>query len=140
LGTLGLDGMKSKVSAVVIDSNTEHRNEMAKILTEERFSVTTAATGDEGVLKVRENNPSIIILDFLLKDMSCFEVVKILKSDAALQYIPVILTTNADLTAEEKARISNSIDAVIMKSAFSHDELFKEIRRLLEGEYLQPVS
>jgi DNA-binding response OmpR family regulator len=108
---------------------------MKRILSEGRFDVFSALTGKEGIYIVKEKKPDIIILDFLLHDMACFDVVQILKKDDATKTIPIILTTHAELTPEEKARISNGVDAIIRKNAFSREELFREIKRLIEVEH-----
>ncbi|MGD0338074.1 MAG: PAS domain S-box protein [Bacteroidota bacterium] len=140
LSMLGLDARVNRVSTVVIDSETEAQSHMKRILSEGHFEVAGALSGEEGIQLVKEKKPAIIILDFLLKDMACFDVVQILKKDSIMKNIPIILTTHADLTPDEKARISNGVDAIIKKNAFSRDELFREIRRLIEGEQVSAAK
>jgi signal transduction histidine kinase/DNA-binding response OmpR family regulator len=135
LKMLGLDAHVNRVSTVVIDSEVEAQSHMKRILSEGHFDVFSALTGKEGIYTVKEKKPDIIILDFLLHDMACFDVVQILKKDDATKTIPIILTTHAELTPEEKARISNGVDAIISKNAFSREELFREIKRLIEVEH-----
>lgn len=140
LSMLGLDARVNRISTVVIDSETEAQSHMKRILSEGHFDVAGALSGEEGIQLVKEKKPAIIILDFLLKDMACFDVVQILKKDSKMKNIPIILTTHADLTPDEKARISDGVDAIIKKNAFSRDELFREIRRLIEGEQVSATK
>ena len=135
LKMLGLDARVNNVSTVVIDSETEAQTHMKRILGEGHFNVFSALTGKEGIYLSKEKKPDIIILDFLLHDMACFDVVQALKKDPATKNIPIILTTHAELTPEEKARISKGVDAIIRKNAFSREELFSEIKRLIESEH-----
>jgi PAS domain S-box-containing protein len=134
LKMLGLDARVNRVTTVVIDSETDAQSHMRRILSEGRFDVFSALTGKEGIVVVRERKPDIIILDFLLPDMACFDIVQVLKKDDVTKRIPIILTTHAELTPEEKARLSTGVDAIIRKNAFSREELFGEIKRLIEEE------
>ena len=66
------------------------------------FAVSTASDGTTGLNKARSDKPSFIILDLMLPKMSGLEVCKVLKSDPATRYIPIMMLT---AKAEEIDRI-----------------------------------
>ncbi|OGK18826.1 hypothetical protein A3D80_02950 [Candidatus Roizmanbacteria bacterium RIFCSPHIGHO2_02_FULL_40_13b] len=49
-----------------------------------------AVDGQEGLSKIREEKPDLILLDLVLPKKDGFEVLKALKSDSLLKEIPVI--------------------------------------------------
>lgn len=60
-----------------------------------QFNITTefAMDGEEGVKKVRELKPDVVLLDVVLPKKDGFEVLKELKFDAATKDIPVIIVS-----------------------------------------------
>lgn len=60
----------------------------------EGFTVVSATDGIEGVKQARAEKPDVILLDVMMPRMSGYQVLDILKADAALQSIPVVVITN----------------------------------------------
>ena len=61
---------------------------------EDKYTVVTATTGEEGLSKVREEKPDLILLDIMLPDKDGIEILKELKADETVSDIPVIVLTN----------------------------------------------
>src|SRR5665648_986794 len=57
------------------------------------YDVIEAYSGEEALLKIKEELPDIILLDVMMPRMNGYEVCKILKSDPKTQFIPIILVT-----------------------------------------------
>jgi DNA-binding response OmpR family regulator len=61
------------------------------------FTISTATDGAAGLKKARSEKPAFIILDLMLPKMPGLEICKILKSDPATRWIPIMmLTAKAD--------------------------------------------
>ena len=60
----------------------------------EGLNLVTAKNGVEGLEKVRQEKPDLILLDIVMKDMDGMEVLENLKKDATTKDIPVVLLTN----------------------------------------------
>ena len=69
---------------------------------ENRFIVSVARDGADGLSKARQEKPALIILDLMLPRMSGLEVCKALKGDAATRHIPILMLT---ARAEEIDRV-----------------------------------
>jgi CheY-like chemotaxis protein len=95
------------------------------------FEIITAASGDEGLLKARSENPTLIILDIMMPGLSGMEVLKTLKKDPNLQKIPVVLLTNVsdDNVMNDAFRLGAA--GYIIKSQIANEELISEV-----GSYL----
>jgi len=63
------------------------------ILSRRGFEVEGAAGGMEGLEKVRENPPDLVLLDLMMPDMDGWEVYQQMKSNEATRDIPVIVVT-----------------------------------------------
>jgi len=67
------------------------------------FSVKVAPNADEGLLLANEYAPDLIVLDWMLPDMSGIEVCRQIKSKSQTKRIPVIMLT-ARGTEDDKVR------------------------------------
>jgi len=61
------------------------------IIEEAGYSPLTAQNGEEGLSKVREEKPDLVILDVLMPKQSGIKMYRELKSDKNLKKIPVII-------------------------------------------------
>lgn len=61
------------------------------MLQKEGYEVVTATNGLLGLRKVREENPSLLILDVMLPGLDGFEVCHRIREDSAINKIPVIM-------------------------------------------------
>lgn len=97
------------------------------------FEVITAALGEEGLRKAREDKPDLILLDLILPDISGFDVCKSLKEDPETKDIPVIIITAFGTPVAEEDALDYGADGFIKKPYDSADLVVK-IKELLRGE------
>ena len=57
------------------------------------YTVVTAADGEEGMAKTRQERPDLIILDVVMPKKDGFAMLNELKADPQLRQIPVIMLT-----------------------------------------------
>jgi len=69
----------------------------------EAYRVKHAPTADEGLLLIQEYSPDLILLDWMLPDMSGIEVCRQIKANPDMKTIPVIMLT-ARGTEDDKVR------------------------------------
>ncbi len=83
--------MKMEKQILVIDDEAAVRNSFALALEDTRYAVDTAATGEEGVKKIREGTFQLIFLDLKMPGMDGVETFRqIRKLDDA---VPVYIIT-----------------------------------------------
>jgi PAS domain S-box-containing protein len=87
--TLMIDGESATI--LVIDDDPDTRDLIERSLVRAGMQVETAATGEEGLQRVRELRPDAVILDIILPKMSGWAVLSTLKADPDLAEIPVIV-------------------------------------------------
>ncbi len=75
---------------LVVDDDPETRNLLQEFLTQKQYDVIEAATGGEGLRRIREDRPHLVLLDINLPDISGLEVLREAKAiDPALGVIMI---------------------------------------------------
>lgn len=78
---------------LVIEDEANIRKFVAINLSARGYEVIEAADGSEGLTKLRDTAPAILLLDIKLPDMTGWELLRILASDPDLPKIPVVVIT-----------------------------------------------
>ena len=84
---------------VVDDSSVDLKN-LERILSDAGAVVVTASSGSEALLKAKETQPQLILLDVNMPGLDGFSTARQLGADAATRGIPVIFVTSKDQKAD----------------------------------------
>ena len=99
-------------------------------ITSSGFKFDHSLTAYDGMLKIQEKKPDLVLLDWMLPDLDGTEVCKFIRKNAVLQKIPIIMLT---AKGEEDNMINGleyGADDYIIKP-FSPKELIARINALL---------
>jgi CheY-like chemotaxis protein len=102
-------------SALLIEDNPDSTRLLAAMLEEEGLTVRTAANGREGLERLAEFLPSVIVLDLMMPVMDGFVFLEHLERDREWARIPVIILTAKTLGADEVARLGRASAAILTK-------------------------
>ena len=78
---------------LLIDDDPDVRVVMSTVLCEKGYEVATASQWDDALLKLRQEKPSLILLDVLLSGSDGRELCREIKADETTKHIPVIMTS-----------------------------------------------
>ncbi len=95
------------------------------------WTVWTAASGEEGVRKAREQQPDAILLDVMMPGMDGPATVRALRSDPAAAGIPVVLLT-AKLQPSDRERFATLGVAGVIGKPFDPVALPGQVAETLE--------
>lgn len=124
--------VQDKIKIVLIEDDSFLAGMYATKLNLEGFEVIQASDGLEGVEKVREIKPDMVLLDIILPKMDGFEVLEALKKDPDLKDIPVMMLTNLGKKEEvDKGFEMGAVDYLI-KAHFVPSEVIKKIKKYLD--------
>ncbi len=85
---------RCKTSTVLIVDDDPMACELQqRHLSKQSYDVICAKSGEEGIRKINELVPDVILLDVMLSDMSGWQVLTYVKSQPHLVHIPVIMLT-----------------------------------------------
>jgi CheY-like chemotaxis protein len=102
-------------------------NLLEKKLTQEGYDVTVAVNGEEGLKKMKEIKPDIILLDIIMPKMGGFEVMEEMGKDSELKKIPVVIISNSGQPIElGRARELGARDWLI-KTEFDPQEVLNKV-------------
>jgi CheY-like chemotaxis protein len=104
---------------------------MRSMLERDGWSVTDAANGEDGLARVSEATPHVILLDLMMPQMDGFEFITRLRTEEASRNIPVVVITAKELTADDRRMLSGSVQKVLSKGQFSMDDLLHQVRSLI---------
>jgi len=116
---------------LVVDDEAEQRTLLRRILEREGYAVMEAENGAVALARLRERAAGLILLDLMMPEMDGFELVEELRRQEAWRALPVVVITGQDLTPEDRARLSGSVERVLAKGAQGSEALLREVRELL---------
>ncbi len=105
----------------------------------EGFVVEHAASGAEGELRLIENPPDLVVLDWMLPGVSGIEICRRLRAREETKNLPVIMLTARGQEDERVRGLSTGADDYIVKP-FSVPELVARIRALLRRSSPERVA
>ncbi len=118
-----------KAKILVIDDEQELLDLLRLSLELEDFQVITALDGEEGLVKIKQYDPDIIICDIIMPKKDGYEVLKQVKQDKK-RWIPfIMLTALSDFNKIKKAH-DEEVDFYITKPVDA-SILVKNIKTLL---------
>lgn len=96
------------------------------------YTVATAANGVDALVKVRTEQPDLILMDVSMPEMDGHEATRRLKADAATRPIPVIALTAHAGTADRQQALDAGANEYEPKP-INFDRLMTKIEALLQG-------
>jgi DNA-binding response OmpR family regulator len=122
---------KNVKKILCIEDEPEMIDLIRLILNRRGFEVTGAAGGVEGLSKIREIHPDLVLLDLMMPDMDGWEVYQQIKADEALRNIPVIVVTAKAQSIDKVLGLHIAkVDDYIAKP-FSPQELLSSVEKVL---------
>jgi len=117
---------------LVVEDDKFLRELISHKLLKEGFDIIEAFDGEDGIKKIKEQKPDLILLDLILPGIDGFEVLSKMKSDQELVPIPVIILSNLGQKDDvEKGLKLGAVDYLI-KAHFTPGEIVEKIRNILK--------
>jgi DNA-binding response OmpR family regulator len=123
-----------KKSVLVVDDQPHIVRLIQVNLEKAGFEVITASDGMEGMDKVRQFNPDVVILDVIMPHKDGFQVLHEIKTDAGLRHIPVIMLTVRTLNADIVKGLQEGAILYLPKP-FHPKELVSLVKRVSEAAF-----
>ncbi len=116
-------------TVLVIDDEQLVRWSIEKLLSKDGHDVVSAGTGSEGILRLKENVPDIVLLDMKLPDIEGIEVLQTIKKEYG--ELPVIMiTAYGSIDSAIRAIKAGAFDYIV--KPFDAEKLKLTVSRALE--------
>lgn len=131
--------MQKQTKILVIDDDPDLQAAVKTVLESKSYQVVAAYDGDEGLRKVVEERPDLIILDVVMPGKHGFDVCRELKTDPKYHFfsqIPVLMLT---VYPGDREKIHLSVrDGMLMEAddyiqkPFDPEEVISRVEELLK--------
>ena len=96
------------------------------------YKVFAAYDGEEGVKKMEEVAPNIVLLDLMLPKKNGFEVLETVKQNIKLNHIPVIILSNLGQGDDIERGKALGADDFLVKSNVKLETVLEKIEQVLQ--------
>jgi CheY-like chemotaxis protein len=115
---------------LLVEDNEPNRTMLARRLERKGLSVIAASDGEQGYSLALSESPDLILMDISLPGMDGWQVIELLKSEAATREIPLIVLTAHALVSDRDRVVETGCDDYFSKP-FDFQRLFEAISHLL---------
>ncbi|MBA3644820.1 MAG: diguanylate cyclase [Gemmatimonadaceae bacterium] len=127
---------EGKYRILVVDDNVDNVELLRARLESRGYEVEGANGGEEALAMLKVNPPDLMLLDWMMPKVDGMEVVRRLKADKSLPFIPVIMQTALDSTEHKVEGLDAGADDYITKP-INFPELDARVKSLLRIKKLQ---
>jgi len=113
---------------LVIDDDQNTVKYLSVVLEEHGYEPVSACDGEEGLEKIQQTKPDLLVLDVMMPKRSGFTLFKLLKKDDQLKDIPVLMLTGVSGILEEEE--SSAADET---SERPYDSLRESLKKAIQG-------
>jgi len=114
---------------LIVEDEEIMYNLLQRKLTKEGYEVSVAKNGNEGLEKMKETKPDLILLDIIMPQKGGFEVMEEMKKNESLKDIPIIVISNSGQPVElDRAKELGAKDWLI-KTEFDPQEVIKKVKK-----------
>ena len=117
-------------SVLIVEDEPAQREVLAYNLEAEGFRVAQAENGEEALLLVSEDRPDLIVLDWMLPNVSGIEVCRRLKSRSETRGVPIIMLSARSEEVDRVRGLETGADDYVIKP-YSVVELMARVRTQL---------
>src|SRR5580692_7937863 len=122
--------MRDPARILVVDDVADNVEILRMRLTALGYEVVVAEDGEQALAKVAAELPDLVLLDIMMPKIDGLEVVRRLKADASLPFIPVILVTAKASPKDVVAGLDAGGDDYLTK-LIDHGALVARVRAML---------
>ncbi|MSR71173.1 MAG: response regulator [Candidatus Taylorbacteria bacterium] len=112
---------------------------MRKLKTE-GYEATLARDGKEGLGKLSEVKPDLLLLDIILPSMNGYEILEAKSKDPLIKDIPTIVISNSGQPVEISRILTLGVKDYIVKAQFDPQDVITKVKKQLEAEEVAHVA
>lgn len=116
---------------LVVEDDKFLRELITQKLIREGHDVKGAVDGEDGVIKIKEEKPDIILLDLILPGIDGFEVLAKVKDDPELKNIPVLILSNLGQRDDVERGLKLGAVDFLIKAHFTPGEIIEKIEKIM---------
>ncbi|MBC8170346.1 MAG: response regulator [Anaerolineae bacterium] len=125
-------------NVLVVEDDTVIREMVSRTLEREGWSTAQAENGLVALAKLKQQRPSLILLDLMMPEMDGFQFIQEMRQIEDWRMIPIIVITAKELTNEDRALLNGSVRQILQKGAYNRDQLLAQVLALVKSTVSKP--
>jgi len=130
---------------LLVDDDSDFLEPLKFFLTSNGFLVEMATSPEEGMEKVKQTNPDLVVLDIMMpKDYEGFEVAKYIRENLRLESLPILMLSNIHNVKKPHYRFAPDKDFlpvdVFIDKPVEFDVLIDTLNKLLGEKREDPKT
>lgn len=121
---------ETRPSVLLVEDEPSQREVLAYNLEAEGYRVIPAANGEEALMLVKEEQPDLVLLDWMLPNVSGIEVCRQLKGTPGTRSLPILMLSARSEEVDRVRGLETGADDYVVKP-YSIVELMARTRALL---------
>ncbi len=117
---------------LVVEDDKFLREMIVRKLDKEGYETVQAVEGKEGLKKMREEKPDLVLLDLIMPGVGGFEVLEKSKEDDELKEIPIVILSNLGQKSEVERGLDLGAEDFLIKAHFTPKEIITKIKETLD--------
>jgi CheY-like chemotaxis protein/signal transduction histidine kinase/HAMP domain-containing protein len=113
-------------SLLVVEDDENQRKSIVELVGDEDVEIVAVASAQEALDQLARQSFDCVVLDLGLRDMSGFTLLETIKTNPAMQDLPIIIYTGKELTQTEETQLKRYAETIIVKDARSPERLLDE--------------
>ncbi|HUW51721.1 MAG TPA: response regulator [Sulfuricella sp.] len=114
---------------MVVDDSPTERYFLGEMLSKHGYQVIVAESGEEAVVKARQEKPDLIIMDVVMPGLNGFQATRAIFGDEDTKGIPIVMCTTKGQETDKVWGMRQGARDYIVKPV-KQDELLKRIAAL----------
>jgi len=111
---------------LVVEDDEAQRNSIVELIGNGDVVTEAVGTGEQALGLLKEKHFDCLVLDLGLPDMTGFELIERIKSEAGLQELPIIIYTGKELSKSDETELRRMAETIIIKDVQSPERLLDE--------------
>ncbi len=118
---------------LIVEDNERNMKLLRDVLQHQGYETLEAPTGNDGVRLAIERRPDLVLMDIQLPDIDGITALERIRSDPALDAVPVLAVSASVMPEEQQKVVSSGFDAFITKPINLKNFLAEVTRFLANG-------
>jgi DNA-binding response OmpR family regulator len=116
---------------LVVEDDKFLRELIVQKLNREGYQTIEAIDGEEGVKKIKDEKPALVLLDLILPGIDGFEVLEQVKKDPEAAKVPVIILSNLGQKDDVEKGFKLGAADYLIKAHFTPAEIISKVKAIL---------
>lgn len=124
-----IKGESKKV--LIVEDNPKHARALAYFLSSNNINSAISGNITDSVQSLEKKEIDCVILDMGIPDLKAYETLDVIKKNAGLEDVPVLIFTGKSISRSDEIKIKQYADSIVMKTAHSYQRILDEVSLFL---------